>query len=247
MIASSGWWLRRCGWDRSAALLASLPGALSLVIAIGEDLKTDMKKVAISQSLRVLILVEAIPLVALLIGHPPDLAHAARPATIGLSDLAILVAAGAALSALLQLVRFPGAWIVGGLAASATLFLAGMVEGRLPGYFVIPGTIALAALTGIRFRPGDLTLLPRLARPALGAFAIASAISVIWALTVTLIFGVSFIQALLAFAPGAFDALTILAFQMNIDPAYVAAHHVARFIALTAAIPLIARWLARGT
>ena len=62
----------------------------------------------------------------------------------------------------------------------------------------------------------------------------------------TLIFGVSFIQTLIAFAPGAFDALTILAFQMNIDPAYVAAHHVARFIALTAAIPLLARWLMRG-
>jgi membrane AbrB-like protein len=223
MIASSSWWLqRRCGWDRSAALLASLPGALSLVMAIGEGMKTDMKKVAISQSLRVLILVELIPLIALLIGHEADPAHAARPATVGFLDLVLLVAAG------------------------ATFFLTGTVEGRLPGYFVVPGTIALAAITGTRFRPGDLALLPRLARPALSAFAIAGAISMVWALVVTLLFGVSFIQALLAFAPGAFDALTILAFQMNIDPAYVAAHHVARFIALTAAIPLLARWLSRG-
>ena len=47
----------------------------------------------------------------------------------------------------------------------------------------------------------------------------------------------------LPFAPGAFDALTILAYQMNIDPAYVAAHHVVRFLALTAAVPFLARWL----
>lgn len=246
MIASSSWWLeRRCGWDKSAALLASLPGALSLVMAIGEGLKTDMKKVAISQSLRVLILVEAIPLIALLIGHQTDPAHAAWPSTVGLADLAMLVVAGAALAALLDILRFPGAWIIGGLAASATFFLTGAVEGRLPGYFVIPGTIAIAAITGIRFRPGDLTLLPRLARPALAAFAIASAISTFWAIIVTLLFGVGIIQTLLAFAPGAFDALVVLAFQMNIDPAYVAAHHVVRFVALTAAIPLLARWLSR--
>ena len=41
------------------------------------------------------------------------------------------------------------------------------------------------------------------------------------------------------------DALVILAFQMNIDPAYVAAHHVVRFLAMVAAVPLVVRWLNR--
>ena len=36
----------------------------------------------------------------------------------------------------------------------------------------------------------------------------------------------------------------MLAYQMNIDPAYVAAHHVVRFVALVVAVPLVARWLA---
>jgi uncharacterized membrane protein AbrB (regulator of aidB expression) len=37
----------------------------------------------------------------------------------------------------------------------------------------------------------------------------------------------------------------VLAFQMNIDPAYVAAHHVVRFVALVLAVPILARWLGR--
>ena len=53
LVAGSYWWLHsRCGWARNDALLASLPGALSFVIAAAEGLKADMKKVAIAQSIR---------------------------------------------------------------------------------------------------------------------------------------------------------------------------------------------------
>jgi membrane AbrB-like protein len=246
MVVGSYWWLHgRCGWDRNTALLSSLPGALSLVIAVGEGLKADMKRVAITQSLRVLILVEAIPLLALLTGLPARTDRGAALPLAGPGDLAMLVVAGAAAALLLQMLRLPGGWLTGGLLASAALLLGGIVEVRLPGFVIIPAMVALGAITGSRFRPGDLAILPRLARPALAAFAIASAVSVVAAASVTLLFGVNIVQALLAFAPGALDALTLIAYRMNIDPAYVAAHHVARFVALSAAVPLVARWLDR--
>ena len=246
LIAGSYRWLHvRCGWDRNAALLASIPGALTLIVAVGESLKTDMKKVAISQSLRLLILVEAIPLLALLIGMPERASLDAELPAAGFRDLALLLAAGIAASLLMTLLRLPGGWLVGGLAASATLLLTGTVAARLPDAVVIGCTIAMGAIAGSRFRPGDLAVLPRIARASLVAFSIATGISALGAGAVTLLFGVNFVQTLLAFAPGAIDALTILAFQMNIDPAYVAAHHIARFVVLAAAVPLLARWLAR--
>jgi membrane AbrB-like protein len=247
VVGGSYWWLnRRCGWDRNAALLASLPGALSFVIAAAEGLKTDMKKVAISQGLRVLILAETIPLIALVVGHPTGVPAAAQLPVAGIADLAILFAAGAAASLVLERLKLPGGWILGGLLVSATLLMTGVVEVRLPQALVVPCTIALAAITGSRFRPGDLAILPHLARPSLIAFAIAAAVSLAGAVAVALLLGVNFIQALIAFAPGGLDALTILAYQMNIDPAYVAAHHVVRFMAMVAAVPLIARWLDRN-
>jgi membrane AbrB-like protein len=69
VVAGSYWWLHhRCGWARTDALLASFPGALSLVMATAEGMKADVKKVAIAQSLRLLILVGTIPLIALVVG-----------------------------------------------------------------------------------------------------------------------------------------------------------------------------------
>ena len=80
LVFGSYWWLnKRCGWAKNDALLASLPGALSFVVAAAEGLKADMKKVAISQSIRLIILIEAVPLVALVVGHPSSVSGADGP------------------------------------------------------------------------------------------------------------------------------------------------------------------------
>jgi uncharacterized membrane protein AbrB (regulator of aidB expression) len=110
---------------------------------------------------------------------------------------------------------------------------------------VLPATVVLAAIAGSRFRPGDLAILPRIIGPSFAALTIAILISAVAAGAVTLLFGVQFVQTLLAFAPGALEVLILLAYQMDVDPAYVAAHHVVRFLALVAAVPLLAHWLDR--
>jgi membrane AbrB-like protein len=247
LIGSSYWLLsRRFGWDRDAALLSALPGALSFVMAAAERLSADMKKVAFAQSIRVFMLVELVPLAAYLVGHSLDEGPPIAAAkTMGFGDLALLVAAGLAAALAFDRLRLPGAWLLGGLIGCAGLLLGGVIEGRLPAFLVVPGTIVIAAITGSRFRPGDHALLPRLVGPSLAAFAIAAAISVASAALVAQAFGISFVQALLAFAPGAQEAVVILAFAMGFDPAYVAAHHVVRFLALAAIVPLLVRWLGR--
>ncbi len=245
LIASSYWWLHmRCGWDRNAALLASLPGALSFVMAAAEGMKTDLKTIAIAQSLRLLILVEGIPIIALMIGHPMTSAVTVA-GSAGLGEIAILLTAGLVAALLLQRLQVVGGWMLGGLLASSGLLLSGVVHARLPFPLVLPFVITLAAITGSRFRPGDLWILPRILKPALIAFCLAFGISVVSASAVSFLLGVNFIQTLLAFAPGALDALIILAYQMNVDPAYVAAHHVARFLAMVIAVPIVVRWLGR--
>ena len=48
---------------------------------------------------------------------------------------------------------------------------------------------------------------------------------------------------LLAFAPGGLEAMTIMAFALNLDPAYVAAHQVARYIGLVLVMPGVTAYL----
>jgi len=46
---------------------------------------------------------------------------------------------------------------------------------------------------------------------------------------------------IIAFAPGALEAMSILAFALHLDPAYVGTHHIVRYLFVSALIPLLIR------
>ena len=98
---------------------------------------------------------------------------------------------------------------------------------------------SLAAAT--RFIGFDWGLLHRTliaaATSFLAAFAAAS-----FAWLAAWLVNVSFAEALIAFAPGGLEAMTLIAFAL--DPLFVGSHHLARFFIISLAAPLVARWLA---
>jgi uncharacterized protein len=52
-------------------------------------------------------------------------------------------------------------------------------------------------------------------------------------------------NVVIAFAPGAQDTMMVLALALHLDPVYVGAHHLARFLVVTFSIAVGARCLAR--
>jgi len=46
-------------------------------------------------------------------------------------------------------------------------------------------------------------------------------------------------DVVMAFAPGALEAMTTLAFALNLDPAYVGTHHIARLIFVSLVVPVV--------
>ena len=48
---------------------------------------------------------------------------------------------------------------------------------------------------------------------------------------------------LVAFAPGGLEAMTIMAFALNLDPAYVGAHQMARYIGLALLMPMVTAYV----
>ncbi|MDQ0325192.1 membrane AbrB-like protein [Rhodopseudomonas julia] len=237
--------VRMFRWDRHSALFAALPGALSFVLAAAEMTSADLRRVAIAQSLRLIILLEALPLAAFLAGVHPSAGGARGAAPVDWGELFLLFATGAVCGFLLYKLRIPGGQMLGGLLAAAALCVSGVVETAIPAFILIPSLVGIGAIAGCRLRPEDRPLLPKILTAAGAAFAIAVVISAIGAAITSMILDISLLQTFMAFAPGALEALTILAFTMNVDPAYVAAHHVVRFAALALAVPLLARWLMR--
>jgi uncharacterized membrane protein AbrB (regulator of aidB expression) len=55
--------------------------------------------------------------------------------------------------------------------------------------------------------------------------------------------GLPFALTLLAFSPGGLDAMTIMAFALNLDPAYVGAHQMARYLGLALFMPAVTAYV----
>src|SRR5438552_1171470 len=80
---------------------------------------------------------------------------------------------------------------------------------------------------------------------ALGSFAIAIVISALFVAVIALTTHVRFADIIVAFAPGAMDAMLALALTLHIDPIFVGAHHLSRFVFVSIATPGIVHLFGR--
>ena len=134
----------------------------------------------------------------------------------------------------------------GGLLApmlfGAVLHASGLLSSRLPAVIAIPAIIILGAQVGSRFTGMSLASVRATAIAAIAALILALVIAFFGSALVTLLTGVPLAQAFLAFAPGGVDVMVVIAFSLGLDPAYVVAHQLLRFLAIAISLPLVFRW-----
>jgi hypothetical protein len=133
----------------------------------------------------------------------------------------------------------------GAMIASSVLHGAGWVEGGLPAWVRGVALIGIGALIGSRFTRMKMKVLLGHINAALGSFAIAIAVSGIFVAVIALTTQVRLADIIVAFAPGAMDAMLALALTLHIDPIFVGAHHLSRFVFVTIATPGIVHLFGR--
>jgi membrane AbrB-like protein len=242
----SSFYLQRVhGWDQTSAFLAGSPGALSQITILAAEKGADVPAIAVVQTMRVIILTAALPLLLALTGLAQASPPAAAPANASPLELVELAAAAVAVALLLRLIKFPASWMFGAMIGSSVLHGTGLVEGGLPPWMRAVALVGIGALIGARFaRMKAKTLLGHV-NAALGSFAVAIIISVIFVAVIALTTHVRFADIVVAFAPGAMDAMLALALTLHIDPIFVGAHHLSRFVFVTITTPGIVHLFGR--
>jgi hypothetical protein len=115
----SSYYLQRVhGWDRTSAFLAGSPGALSQITILAVERGADLPAIAVVQTMRVIILTAALPMVLALTGVAP--ANSASPmlSVASPTHLVALLAAALAMSLILRILKFPASWMFGAMIAS---------------------------------------------------------------------------------------------------------------------------------
>jgi membrane AbrB-like protein len=165
-----------------------------------------------------------------------------------LAELAVLVAVSTGLALLLTWLRFPGGLLFGSMAGSAILHGTGWVHAVLPWWLGGAAVIVLGAVAGSRFANTSWRTMVDYLGAAFGSLAVAVTVAASFgALVVT---SLSFRPAdvFIAFAPGAQDQMMLLALALTLDPVYVGAHHLSRWLICTFSLAIFAKTMthARG-
>jgi membrane AbrB-like protein len=243
-VACTWYYVARGGWDKPTALFASLPGALSLTLLLASTTSADMRRVTIAQCMRLLFLVALLPsLISWL--SPPEALYVLPEEIDSFSSLLIVVAGAAAAGYLCEVLRVPAGLILGAILASAAFELSGIVSGAAPASILIPANVVLGVLIGMRFSDFSFAEFREALKDGLAGSLIAMLIAMAGAAVASLAADLPLALTLLAFAPGGLEAMTIMAFALHLDPAYVGAHQMARYMGLALLMPLVTAYALR--
>lgn len=222
-------------WDWRTALTASIPGALSYVMVVAMESGADLRRVAIAQSVRLVVLIVALPL--LVVGFTPG-GIATPPAPQGtIAELGLLLTVGIAAGVLADRLKVPAGLMTGAFFASVVLHGAGIAHANLPDWLLVPCFMGISVVIGARFAGTDRALLRQTFLVSIGGFVIGGLIALVCVVLTVVATDAGWGMAALAFAPGGLEAMIALSFALSLDPAFVAGHQLFRFMGIALFMP----------
>ncbi len=234
-------------YDRATAFFSAMPGGLSEMILVGSELGGDARVISLVHASRILLVVLALPFAfQLLIGYEPSDRPSVGPplAAIELSDLAILTLCGLAGYFGARALKVPAAAVVGPMALSAALHLAGWTEAKPPLELVNAAQVVIGASIGCRFAGVALTMIGRTIALAAGSTVILLVVTLGFAMMLHGATDLPVPALVLAFAPGGLAEMSLIALALSLDAALVATHHIVRIFLIVVLAPVAFR--ARG-
>lgn len=234
-------YLRRfSGMDPTTAFFAATPGGLSEMIALSDQLGGDQRRVSLVHGTRLLFIVFTIPFLARWFGSAPP-APATLMAPPDFPGLALLALMGALGYLVARRLRLPAAAFMGPLLGSAAAHLVGWVTITPPYVLMAIAQLVIGSSVGARFSGAPVSLVGRTLVLGAGATLIMLLITLLFGAALHALTGHSLALLLLAFIPGGFTEMSLIALAMGVDPAFVVTHHTLRvFLVVLIALPAFA-------
>jgi membrane AbrB-like protein len=213
--------------DTQSAYFASLPGGLAEMSDIGAKLGANPEPIAVVQTVRVALLVLAVPPILFQFGVSTDQIGQNFP-DLPLLWVPPLVAGGAALAYILGRAHLNNPWMLGATIFAATLTASGIVSGHMPQPIFLAAQFLIGVAVGCRFRPFMIRRLPRVTFFGTLTVALLGMSMVAFSFLVALISSIDVTTAILATSPGGMSEMAATAQVLNLSVATVVAFQIVR-------------------
>jgi membrane AbrB-like protein len=214
--------------DVTTAFFSLTPGGLAEMARTGEKEGAQREPVAMTQTIRVALLVCILPSLLLNFGIDGGMPQVVGRPLLALPEL-VFVFACAGLAVFL--VRFTGAsnpWMIGGLVGAGTVAATGLVDGRVPYVLFALGQFMIGISIGSRFNRENLVKLPRVCVMAVFFIVTMTLMLFVYATFVHLATGLDLSSMTLAASPGGLAEMALTAQLLHLNVGLVTAFHVVR-------------------
>lgn len=230
--------------DATTAFFSCVPGGASEMANLSERYGGRQDLVAAAQSLRILIVVAAIPFAYAAVGiHGAD-TYLPGARVVEWGGLAQLLALTLMAGLLAGRTGVPNGFVIGPLFAAILLTGSGVSWSALPPWLINGGQLMIGCALGARFDQDFFHGAPRFMLAAGVATLAALGLSSGFAVAMGALAGIHWSTAILALAPGGMPEMSITAKVLQLGVPVVVAFHVTRMALLVTLSGVVYRkWL----
>ena len=231
-------------YDKKTSIFSAAPGALGPLMILAEDEKSDLSQVATSHLIRLIIIITVFPFI---VSNLYDVNSVVVPTEVfrdqDIFHLIILIIISIFLILIFEKIKVPAALLTGTLVASGFLQITEIASYKLSPNIIDYCLLILGASVGCRFADKSFK---EIARNALHSF-VATLMLVVLGLFAAYVAGLvidkNFFTLILSYCPGGIYEVAVIAIFFNLDPEFVAFHHIIRLLMILFIVPLILKFV----
>ncbi|MBD1168009.1 AbrB family transcriptional regulator [Pelagibacterales bacterium SAG-MED06] len=232
------------GYGEKASIFSSAPGALGPLMILAENEKTDLSQVATSHLIRLIIIITVIPFI-IVNNTGSEVLLLDNFDYMGQNHLKLilLIIASLFFIFIFDKIRVPAALLSGTLFASGLLQIADIASYKLPDASINFCLLILGASVGCRFAEKTVKEIANNSLHSIVATTILVLLGLLAAYIATFFVDTNILTLILSFSPGGIYEVAVIAIAFDLDPDFVAFHHIIRLLFILFTVPIFLRIL----
>mgnify|MGYP001269127490 CR=1 FL=1 len=233
-------------YKEKTSIFSAAPGALGPLMILAEYEKSDLSQVATAHLIRLIIIITVFPFI---------IVNLSTTDTLMLEnfdyksqnhwDLFLLVVVSIIFIFLFDKARVPAALLSGTLVASGVLQIFDIASYKLPDSSINFCLLILGASVGCRFANKTIKEVANNSFHGLVATLLLVFLGLIAAFIATFFVDNNFLTLILSFCPGGIYEVAVIAIAFDLEPDFVAFHHIIRLLFILFVVPVILRLIER--
>ena len=231
-------------YKEKTSIFSAAPGALGPLLILAEYEKSDLSHVATSHLIRLIIIITLFPFIIVNFASTEPLEiEKFNYIDQNHFNLIILLIGSIILILLFEKIKIPAALLSGTLVASGILQITEVATYKLPDESINFCLLILGASVGCRFADKTIKEIAKNSFHGLIATFLLVILGMLSAYIATFFVSNDFLTLILSFCPGGIYEVAVIAIAFDLDPNFVAFHHIIRLLIILFLVPIILKFL----